>query len=490
LPLVLWNTPPALELVLAQEGIAFQNVRDPHPFSFGVGRFVLYDSRAAGGVALGALLSSQHVPIDIDTIRRTEAVDPFEALLDTRADSMHWQLGDLTITERVARVARARLRRRVIDSLRAIVLRHGGIWARLSPYPFPHRSAFNLRADLDEPVPDDYFRFARARRPISECTTHFVSTHAYGQLGEVLHDLLGLDTQSHGHYHVVYASERENARNLERAHTMLEQAGFAPVGFAGPCGRWNAGLNAALEALGYLYSSEFQVGYDDWPFFPWLGNRFSRVLQVPVHPICDGLFLDAGARSGKPIAEHLVTAVRARIAAGEPAFVYGHPERRLGRFPEVVSALAAEVAGRSFVWKTTLTEFADWWLWRNRQRWSVVTRGEGKFELFFDEWDPRYRLGVEIVRGSHSAIVPATGPRMPLVLEQLAYERRPARVDMPLPNAVRRPHSLRSIIKSAIDWETVTPIEELSTGSIPALVKKELRHWRARKRQKARERAK
>ena len=38
LPLLLFECPPALEQVLAQEGVPFHKVRDPHPLAFGVGR--------------------------------------------------------------------------------------------------------------------------------------------------------------------------------------------------------------------------------------------------------------------------------------------------------------------------------------------------------------------------------------------------------------------------------------------------------------------
>ena len=37
LPLLLWKTPPGLELILAQEGIAYEVVRDPHPFGVPAG---------------------------------------------------------------------------------------------------------------------------------------------------------------------------------------------------------------------------------------------------------------------------------------------------------------------------------------------------------------------------------------------------------------------------------------------------------------------
>ena len=32
LPLLLWKTPPGLELILAQEGVPFETVKDAHPF--------------------------------------------------------------------------------------------------------------------------------------------------------------------------------------------------------------------------------------------------------------------------------------------------------------------------------------------------------------------------------------------------------------------------------------------------------------------------
>ena len=66
LPLLLWKTPPGLELILAQEGVAFETVKDPHRFSFRGGRFVLYDGRVVSPGALRGLVGPDHVAIDID----------------------------------------------------------------------------------------------------------------------------------------------------------------------------------------------------------------------------------------------------------------------------------------------------------------------------------------------------------------------------------------------------------------------------------------
>jgi hypothetical protein len=464
-------------------------VRDPHALAFQGGRFVLYDSRRIAPATVLGRLSRDHVAIDIDRCRRGEPVDPFLALVDDRAAFARWEVDGYVLTERVSRRPKAAIRARVVDRLRQAVEAAGGLWARLAPYPFPYRSAFNFRADLDETLVEDYTHFARDRRPIEDCCTHFVSTRAYGDEPAVLQDLHRFDTQSHGHHHVVYRDAESNRRNLTRAHRVLCDAGIEPVGFAAPHGRWNPGLDGVLEDLGYLYSSDFQLGYDDLPFFPWKEKegRFSRVLQVPIHPVCEGLFFESGAAEGRVVADHLVRAVGAKIEAGEPAFVYGHPERRLGRHPEVLASLAEIIEGEALLWRTTLTEFSRWWRWRAERLWSVVGRGEGRFEVQFDDWSTDYPIALEVVRGRHASSMPLNGPRSPLRLEELAYERREVRIDLPVPRVVAGPPSLRSAVRRALDWETVTPIEELPAGSLTDRVKKGLRWWRHARQQGRRE---
>lgn len=481
LPLLLWGTPPGLEMILAQEGVAFEHVRGPHPLAFAAGRFVLFDGRRVPRWRVRGILGPDHVAIDVDALRRDDRGDPFAALLDTRAGHARWDVDGCTLIERVARRPRAAIRARLLGRLREAIVKAGGAWARLAPFPHPYRSAFHFRVDLDEYQPEDYARFARARWPLDDCTTHFVCTHAYGGDAAILDDLRRLDAQSHGHYHVVYRDQDANRRNLERAHAVLERAGITPTGFAAPGGRWNPGLDRALEGLGYAFSSDFQLGHDDLPFFPWRDGRFSRVLQVPIHPVCEGLFVESGVRDGRLIGAYLAATVRAKVASGEPAFVYGHPEGRLGRMPEVLAAVAEAVACEGLVWRTTLTEFAAWWRWRQRRRWSLVPKGGGRYEVQFDDWDGRYPLALEIRRGTHVASVPIVGPRTTLRLSDLAYERRRPRVERPEPTRVPSPRGLKAIVRAALDWETVTPVDELPDDSIAAVVKKRLRRWRGRR---------
>ena len=483
LPLVLCDVPPGLITALAQEGVptvaAPAPRGEPSP-SLRRGRFVLFDRRTTAEATVRRHLTPGQVALDVDRYRAGEPVDPFAALVSTAGGPRQWAIGGLAVVERMNRHDKAAIRRRLVDRLRRDVTAVGGVWARLAAFPHPYRSAFNLRIDLDEPEPADYVRFARARRPIDDCSTHFVSTAAYGRLPGVLADLRRVDAQSHGHFHHVYRDRESNRRNLERAHALLVDAGFAPpVGFAGPHGRWNPGLDDVLGALGYLYSSDFQLGYDDRPSYPWRGDRFSTVLQVPVHPLCEGAFFEAGG-DARAVADHLVGVVRAAIDAGEPAFVYGHPEGRLGRYPEIVAALAEAVAGDNLVWRTTLTAFARWWRYRLDRRWSVTLAGDGRLTIRVDRADPGYPLAVEIVRGDHVATVPLVAPATCLARSGLAYERRVVRCDRPEPVAVRPPRGLKAAVRAALDWETVTPVTEIATGTLAGRLKRGLRRLKDR----------
>jgi hypothetical protein len=482
LPLLLWRTPPGLELILAQEGIAFETVKDAHPLSFRTCRFVLFDSQAKAATSLRSLLTADHVMIDVNDLRRDEPVDPFVALVDQRSGRGHWTVGSWTVSERVSRFPKAKIRRRLLGKLREAVAAAGGDWIRLAPFPYPYRSAFSFRADLDEAVPEDYHRFAAARAPLAGCCTHFVSTHAYTHHADVLNDLRGRDTQSHGHFHHVYADPQANRRNLERSHRILRTSGFEPVGFASPHGRWRSTLDDQLEDLGYLYSSDFEIGYDDFPFFPWKQDRFSRILQIPVHPVCEGLFLEAGLKDPAAIGMYFRQVVESRLGAGELAVIYGHPERRLGRMPAILNMLGRLIDNHPLAWRATFSELARWWRWRADRRWMVIPRAEARIEIQFDEWDSTYDFAMEIHRGRFWCSVPVTGPRTSLGLAGLAYERRnSSEAGLTAPVVKRSAVTLKKAVQAALDWETVTPVDEISQMSVANQVKRGLRRWKCRR---------
>ena len=318
--------------------------------------------------------------------------------------------------------------------------------------------------------------------PWTDCCTHFVSTHAYTHHASVLERPAAAR----------HAVARAFPSRLPRARGQSGQPGTRPPdplrardssrwASPAPHGRWRPSLDDQLEDLGYLYSSDFQIGYDDFPFYPWKGDRFSRILQIPVHPVCEGLFLEAGVDDPAVIGDYFRAGRRRRkLDAGELAVVYGHPERRLGRMPEVLTALARAIDSQPLVWRATFSELARWWRWRAERRWLVIPREDHRLEIQFDEWDTEYDFALEIHRGRFHCSLPVTGPRMSLGLAGLAYERRDeSPTGAWIPRSIDRGTlSLKQAVRTALDWETVTPLDEIPRSSISNRVKRGLRWWK------------
>ncbi len=478
LPLVLDGTPPGLEMILTQEGIPWVTATGPESLSLGF--FLLFDSKNPRlGNRLHESVARNRI-IDVHALRNQTEGDLFIELLETRPAYRQWACGEYQLAERVSRVDRARLRADLLEQLRRQIEGAGGVWARISAFPYPYRSAFNLRIDLDEPAPEDYHAMARARQPLNDCSTHFVCTSAYARYPDILNDLRYLDTHSHGHHHVVSRSPLQNLRNLRKADELLRAAGIQPAGYAGPEGRWNRGLDQVMNQLGYEFSSEFQTGFDDVPFWPWIGNRFSKVLQIPVHPICEGLFLEAKAGSGHAVSEHLCATIERKVAAFEPAFVYGHPEGRLGRYPEILEQVASVLNGKADIWRTNLSSFARWWKQRSQLQFRVFRPSDGLLEFVLSdseskgEWIP----AIEIQNGNRVAKLRLDQGRLTVSQSALELSTRSPQPSDPISTRIRRPATLRSLLRQALDWETVTPVQELPTNTLSLRARKLLRKFR------------
>ncbi|MHC4402757.1 MAG: hypothetical protein ACYTG0_24095 [Planctomycetota bacterium] len=479
LPLVLDAVPEALRRALAQEGIPVRNRRRGLP----EGRFVLFDSRADAPERL----ARGQVAVDVDRLRKDCDADPFRTLLDERSARFQWRLGGLTLTEQIARVDKRAARRRVLERLRTILEELGGIWLRVAPFPFPYRSAFNFRIDYDRYGPADFDATLAAIRGHEQATSHFVSGAAYEPAADALARLRGLDVGSHGYWHHTYRSAGENLQNVARGIETLQNARIEPSGFAAPHGRFNRGLLRALENLGVGHSSEFGLACDELPFF-----AAPEVLQIPVHPVSLGLFLEAAARAARDrceppeaaadaavetAARYFDQLVRSRHRSGQTVFLYGHPTGRLGRYPQFVQRLLATVSRFSAIWKTTLTEFAHWWRLRAEVRLEATCRGR-QLVVTAGRLPPTHRIGIEYCRGMHVALLPLDGRRLEFSPQSVMYEKRDGGPSV-RPVRIDRAEGLRGRLRRLIDWERVTPIDEIGRSGWRNWAKRALRRvWR------------
>ncbi len=498
LPLILDDVPLGLRQALAQEGVPFRvavggSVKGPAK-----GRFLLFDSRRGPCPPPAA----GQKPIDVDELRRTAAtdesapgVDPFEALVESRAARLQWRIAGITVEEDAARFDKRGIRRQLMGRLRRMVEERGGAWLRLSAFPFPYRSAFNFRIDYDQFDREDFKATLDAIRGHEEASSHFVNAAAYAHAGDAWERFRGLDVGSHGYWHHTYRTEEENLRNIRRGIEAIESHGIATSGFTAPGGRFYPQLQAAMAKLNISHSSEFALAYDEVPFgvltTDSLAAGENQLLQIPVHPVCLGSFLEAASGNGgnmsasaekarqraavRAAVEHYTATARQRYLAGEPVFLYGHPSGRLGRHPRVLQEIFATVDDFAAVWPVTMSRFADWWRARLAARLSISRQGEG-FLVSAEDISPRYRFGIEYSRDRHVALMPIDGPTLYFSPGALAYQNRGAATSF-RPVRVDRAHGLKNHIRHLLDWERVTPIEEIGAATWRNRAKRSLRRW-------------
>ncbi len=506
LPLILDNVPLGLRQALAQEGVPCRDRRPGPP----EGQFILSDCRRFTPCPPAA----GQVLIDVDRFRLRWRSDPFDDLLDMRSQRMEWRIGGFRLADCVSRTDKRGIRRGLLGQLRERIEQAGGIWLRVAAFPFPYRSAFSFRIDYDEYDEADFQATLKAIRGYEGATTHFVNGSAYEGVPEAIGMLRGLDVGSHGYWHHTYVTPKENLRNILRGVKVLQAGGIEPSGFAAPHGRFNAGLFAALTELGITHSSEFGLAYDDAPFFVGAGP----LLQIPVHPICFGLVLEAaapadkqgslshwracermkagtsqtlvsaatsGARCEAPpifsqarnvvqvVLEHWEQVARNCCRAGTPLFLYGHPTGRLGRYPQVLRNAIRIAADSSIVWKTTFTELNTWW--RERAAAKLTVDWEQDRCIVAAEALPQcYRLAVEYWQGDDVAVMPLDRPVCRFSPGALTFET-PAPQPVLHPIRVNQPERFRSRIRRWVDWERVTPAGEIPANSLPNVAKRVLR---------------
>lgn len=474
LPLLVADVPQGLRQALSQEGVPWC---DYVPGSR-AGRFVVYDSSR-----LTPRLCEGQTPIDVDVLSRGQSGNSFDALTDERAARIAWPIGRLTVEETVARVDHTAVRRQLLWELRALLEAAGGLWLRVSAFPYPYQTAFNFRIDHDEFVAADFDATLAIVERHADCISHYVCASTHVRQRRALSRLHGMHVGSHGFWHHTYRDPAANLANVRRGIDALIAAGITPDGFAAPLGRFNRGLLEALESLSVSHSSEFGLAYDDLPFCP----AGSAVVQAPIHPICLGLCLDAarlvypadeaGRIAAQTALDHFRRMAREKHEDHEPIFFYGHPAGRLGRFPQVLRGLLELVESLDRVWRVTLAEFARWWQARSKIEIEAVRR-DGRVVVSAVNCPAGYLPSVEYWLDDRAATLPLTDGHATFSLE--APARQPRRTERrSYPERITCRSGWRDRLRQYLDWECATPLDEIDTRTWRGWAKRTLREVRA-----------
>ncbi|HTZ11656.1 MAG TPA: polysaccharide deacetylase family protein [Candidatus Margulisiibacteriota bacterium] len=405
--------------------------------------------------------------------------------LDNKAIRKELSTSAGLVNELLALYPKYRLRNLLRDSLFLASRLKGLPLVKFWYYPLQYKTVFNLRFDLDEDTGDDLERSMEVSSPYKDCTTWFVSCASFKGNDYKIKDLVknGFDVQSHGYYHHTYRDKKQNAISLKRSLEFLSKWINRIDGFAAPKGIWNPGLQELLEELNFTYGSEFSFDYDNFPHYPVISGRASKVLEIPVHPVCWGLFLDAGVSNHEAVTRYFGEVIRKKHEFSLPVLLYAHPNEGRRRDPALLRNIYSAVDLLPGVWKTTLSDFAGWWNKRNAWEFESIS-----YSFLNQSISYRMKDGCDFRDGS--ILVSTSKERMSLQdiisnreisLEKLGYEESLAVKNEEGMFFGEKAHHLPIIrrikenLVHYLDWEECTPAEEIVKDNLIGRIKYSLR---------------
>ena len=269
-------------------------------------------------------------------------------------------------SERVTRISKHTIREVTQRSLEHLHFVRQLPFLSLSPFPDEKQSIFNFRIDTDSATEEEIDSLYQLCLNRDTSATWFVETKSardrIGQFARMQNQEIGL----HCYRHKVSRNYSFNKLNIEKGCRTLKIANIPFCGYAAPYGEWNIPLAKAIEEAGFIYSSEFTLDYDNLPFYPYLRNRFSSVLQIPIHPISTGRLRNA-RHMEDDIRNYFKEVIKERIEHNLPLFIYDHPS---SVNLNVLNWLLQYV-NKKGVSTISLKDYVHWWKKRMEIKWTA-----------------------------------------------------------------------------------------------------------------------
>ncbi|MEO0097405.1 MAG: polysaccharide deacetylase family protein [candidate division WOR-3 bacterium] len=268
--------------------------------------------------------------------------------------------------EFVNKINKSALRRLVINLIINIFLKNKIPYYFLPYFPDNYSTVFLFRIDGDFATLKEVKKVFELLSKENIKFTFFIDVKSSEKFLDFFREKSKekFDIQLHSYYHYVYKEKDKNLDNLAVGKEKLKEAGIEIKGFAAPFGVWNYSLNEVLEELNFSYSSEFSFDYDDLPILPIIENRFSKVYQIPSHPISVGC-LKALNLSSKEMVKYYQEYILKTYEKGYPIVLYDHPQRIL-EFWEIFKEVFDFIKNFSNIKMMNFSEFFEWWQRREK----------------------------------------------------------------------------------------------------------------------------
>ena len=282
-------------------------------------------------------------------------------------------------SEQVALVTKGVIRLHIEKALEYLFHKRGLPFVHLWFYPYGARNIFSLRIDTDMGSKEEINSLFSLLQNYNISATWFVETKSSQNRIELFSKLYNQEISYHCYRHRNFLSYKKNMENIEIGLKILENAGIKSQGYASPYGEWNKTIARAVDNFDFLYSSEFSFAYDSLPLYPYFKSDFSKVMQIPIHPVSIGR-LYWGGHSEDNMVKYFLGIIRQKLLFNEPIILYTHPfEKKLNVFAKVFETIISynleNKKGINSVIKKipilTFSEFAEWWNKRLAVKWSA-----------------------------------------------------------------------------------------------------------------------
>ncbi len=275
--------------------------------------------------------------------------------------------------EQVSSVSKNGIRQLVSQSLEVLHHKRGLPYVHCWYFPHDAKNIFALRIDTDRGSRDEirnlYGLLSGATgRKIS--ASWFVDVKSQKHWLDEYASMEGQEIALHCYEHKRYEEYRSADEDIRIASDIMKKVSIHAKGFAAPYGSWNAEVGKAIETHGFDYSSEFSYDYDSIPSFPYVDERFSDVLQVPVHPVSIGSLRRQGC-SEQEMKQYFHHILEKKISASEPLFFYHHPK-------DHHESVLEEIFGwiqKNGIQNMTMEAYARWWKKRQTAKNEIHLNG-------------------------------------------------------------------------------------------------------------------
>ena len=287
--------------------------------------------------------------------------DPASVVLDERPMTKSFYAARSRLPyERVTAVTKNSVRVLFGKGLEILHHARGYLYGHLWYYPNDGRPIAAFRVDTDFAGQRDVEELLSLSQHERKPFTWVIDLHSQEANISIYRQMEDQDLALHCYRHAWFHDKRDALNDLSHGMEVLRRNNVAVRTCALPYGQWSAGLGEALEEIGVRFSSEFSYDADNLPSAPYLGTRFSGVVQIPVHPISIGTLSRQGFRADDMLAYYRLVIGR-KLRLREPVILYHHPKNH---HTDVLKTVLTDLAGSSPDWMT-MTQFGEWWRRRN-----------------------------------------------------------------------------------------------------------------------------